>query len=332
MESYTLIWVRDSHARPQQISIPKIRVKQAAVAAGVAALLVFVAVWDYWRLRADNSELAGLRVEAMEQREQITVFKNRLTQVDTQLDRVTELERKVRIIANLPGAAGIGGEDVVELAPQEGDEIAIPVGVPIDRAGLEGEVPNGQGGGTPFESERDLSSGGSDVGAVFSDLDEKAIHLTDHADTRAESLESLMGQLEKKREKLISMPSIWPAKGWLTSRFGTRVSPFTGRRQKHNGIDIAAASGTSVYAPARGRVTFAGRKGPLGNSLVIDHGFGVKTIYGHNKELHVSAGETVERGQEIAAIGSTGRSTGPHLHYVVEVGGKSRNPLDYIFD
>ena len=128
------------------------------------------------------------------------------------------------------------------------------------------------------------------------------------------------------------MPSIWPAKGWLTSRFGPRVSPFTGKRQLHAGIDIAAASGTSIYAPARGRVTFVGRKGPLGKTVVLDHGFGVKTVYGHTKEIHVSSGETVERGQEIAAIGSTGRSTGPHLHYVVEVNGKARDPLDYIFD
>ena len=143
---------------------------------------------------------------------------------------------------------------------------------------------------------------------------------------------SLLDELEDKRQRLVSMPSIWPAKGWLTSRFGPRVSPFTGRKQLHAGIDIAAASGTSIYAPARGRVSFVGRKGPLGKTLVLDHGFGVKTVYGHTQAIHVSTGETVERGQEIAAIGSTGRSTGPHLHYVVEVNGKARDPLDYIFD
>ena len=156
--------------------------------------------------------------------------------------------------------------------------------------------------------------------------------MADGASTRADSLDVLLKQLADKRQRLISMPSIWPAKGWLTSRYGARVSPFTGKRQMHAGIDIAAASGTSIYAPARGRVTFSGRKGPLGNTVVLDHGFGVKTVYGHTKEIHVSTGETVERGQEIAAIGSTGRSTGPHLHYVVEVDGKTADPLNYIFD
>ena len=100
----------------------------------------------------------------------------------------------------------------------------------------------------------------------------------------------------------------------------------------HAGLDIAAAGGTAIVAPARGRATFVGTKGPLGRTLMIDHGFGVKTMYGHTSAIFVKAGQTVERGQKIAAVGNSGRSTGPHLHYVVEVNGAPRNPLDYIFD
>lgn len=326
MEAYTLIWVRDQRSRPVQISIPKRRVQQAALVAGAIVLASLVLVWDYWRLRADNSELAGLRIEAFEQREQIVLFKSRLSDVDQQISKVTELERKVRIIANLPGTAGVGGDGVGELV-QEGAKVGLPAGVPIDVT----ESPDahrGQGGAEEeFETDGSMTSG-----AILGAMGEQAVALAAGADSRAESLEVLLEQLADKRQRLVSMPSIWPAKGWLTSRFGPRVSPFTGRKHVHAGIDIAAASGTSVYAPARGRVIFAGKKGPLGNALVVDHGFGVKTVYGHNKELHVSVGDTVERGQEISLIGSTGRSTGPHLHYVVEVNGKARNPLDYIFD
>jgi hypothetical protein len=328
MDSYTLIWVRDARSRPVQVSIPKPRVKQAAIAAAVAGLIGLVLVWDYWRLRADNAELAGLRVEAFEQREQIALFRNRLDHVDGQLERVIDLERKVRIIANLPGTAGVGGEDLVELVPVGEGEVALPIGVPVDRAPPTSGVPGGQGGGSPM-SEPD---GESATAMFFGQLDDKAIVLAEGAEVRAESLEVLLGQLDDKRERLVSMPSIWPSKGWLTSRFGARVSPFTGRRQKHNGIDIAAANGTPIYAPARGRVIFAGRKGPLGNALVLDHGFGVKTVYGHTREILVATGDTIERGDKVATIGSSGRSTGPHLHYVVEVKGKPRNPLDYIFD
>jgi len=330
MESYTLIWVRDARTRPIQFSIPKLRIKQAAIAAIVVGLIGLVLIWDYWRLRADNVELKGLRVEAFEQREQIALFSNRLEQVDGQLARVADLERKVRIIANLPGATGIGGEDLVELVPSgAGDDVvSLPIGVPLDPLPALPAEPGGQGGGGPF-SAQDLEFSAA---AFFEKLDDRAIVLADGAQTRAESLEDLLSRLDDKRQRLVSMPSIWPSKGWLTSRFGVRVSPFTGRRQKHGGIDIAAASGTPIYAPARGRVSFAGRKGPLGNALVLDHGFGVKTVYGHNKEILVATGDTVERGDKIATIGSSGRSTGPHLHYVVEVNGKPRDPLDYIFD
>jgi len=328
MDSYTLIWVRDARSRPIQISIPKPRIRDAAIAAVIASLIGLLLVWDYWRLRADNAELNALRIEAFEQREQIALFRNRLEEVDGQLERVVDLERKVRIIANLPGAAGVGGEDLVELVPGGEGEVALPIGVPVDRVPPGNGDHRGKGGGEPMPLQGDESS----TAAFFGNLDDKAIVLAEGAGNRAESLEALLGQLDDKRQRLVSMPSIWPSKGWLTSRFGARVSPFTGRRQQHNGIDIAAAGGTPIYAPARGRVSFAGRKGPLGNALVLDHGFGVKTVYGHTKKILVGTGDTVERGDEIASIGSSGRSTGPHLHYVVEVKGKPRNPLDYIFD
>ncbi len=163
-------------------------------------------------------------------------------------------------------------------------------------------------------------------------LDELGKAITMSADLRTSAMEELVIQLEDKHTRLTSMPSIWPTRGWLTSRFGPRISPFTGRRQHHAGIDIAAASGADIVAAASGRVVFVGRKGPLGNSVVVDHGFGVRTIYGHAKELFVKAGDELDRGAKVASVGSSGRSTGPHVHYVVEVDGKAKNPLDYIFD
>jgi murein DD-endopeptidase MepM/ murein hydrolase activator NlpD len=118
----------------------------------------------------------------------------------------------------------------------------------------------------------------------------------------------------------------------VTSRFGHRTSPFTGRRQFHSGIDVASRSGRAVVAPARGRVVFAGKKGPLGRTVILDHGYGVRTTYGHNREIHVKRGQEVERGEKIAAVGNSGRSTGPHLHYAVQVDGRRVNPMNYILD
>jgi murein DD-endopeptidase MepM/ murein hydrolase activator NlpD len=163
-------------------------------------------------------------------------------------------------------------------------------------------------------------------------LSEVADLLSVKAKERSDSLVLLVDALQEKSHRLASMPSVWPAKGWLTSRFGPRMSPFTGRRSHHAGIDIASRSGTPILAPARGRVKSVGSRGPLGNSLTIDHGYGLKTFYGHTKEIFVKVGDTVERGQKVAEIGSTGRSTGPHLHYAIHVKGKARDPLNYIFD
>jgi septal ring factor EnvC (AmiA/AmiB activator) len=330
MEAYKLIWLKDAHARPVQISIPKARVRRAAIAAGLAVAVVGAMGIDYVRLRGETSELASLRAEAGEQRDQIAAFRARIQEVDTQLTKVADLERKVRIIANLPGAVGVGGEQPIEEAiDSEPEAVRTHPSDGVFESTNDSSF-TGRGG-----DEEDFSSNGPsrvEEGAWLGPLDERAIGLGATAEQRASSLSFLLEQLEDKQDKLASSPSIWPSKGWLTSRFGPRVSPFTGRRQMHAGLDIAAAAGTPIVAPARGRATFVGKKGPLGQALVIDHGFGVRTMYGHTQQIFVKPGETVERGQKIASVGNSGRSTGPHLHYVVEVKGVSRNPLDYIFD
>jgi len=334
MDVYTLMLVGDEQSPVRRFQIRKRMLRRVLFAlAGFVLLLSLLSV-DYVRVRRNNAELAGLRVETAEQRTQIGIVEKTLTGVRGELARVKELERKVRIIANLPGAAASGGEGVTELAPPatEGDkagetEILPPVGVPVDL----GERPQSSLEIVPSESS--AGSGLRSAGAQrLRTLDGLGQELGAAANGRSESLAGLLKQLEDKRHGLASMPSIWPVRGWLTSRFGARISPFTGRRHHHGGIDISAAAGTPIHAPARGRVVSVGSRGPLGNSFSVDHGYGVKTMYGHNAEIFVNTGDRVERGQLIASVGNTGRSTGPHLHYVVQVGGKSRDPLDYIFD
>jgi septal ring factor EnvC (AmiA/AmiB activator) len=342
MDHYTVMLVVNASAPVKRFQIAKTMVRNTVIGVGVAIAILALGLWDYTRVRADNAELGALRVEVAEQREQIQGFEQTLSAADRQLEQVRELERKIRIIANLPGAAGVGGEDVTELAPGadgegvETDEgrVMPPVGVPVHR-GPYGEVFPAAGGPESetipleFLEREGLTSYGA---RHVSNLAEAATLLAERAGKRGDSLTLLVDELEDKRNRLASMPSVWPAKGWLTSRFGARISPFTGRRQQHAGIDIAARPGTPITAPARARVASIGSRGPLGNSLTLDHGFGVQTFYGHTQEIYVKVGETVERGQKVAAIGSSGRSTGPHLHYGVHVNGKARDPLNYIFD
>lgn len=128
-----------------------------------------------------------------------------------------------------------------------------------------------------------------------------------------------------------ALPSRWPTQGYLSSPYGWRRSPF-GRRKWvfHDGLDIAADRGTPVVAVARGRVIRAGWHEGYGRAVEIDHGFGITTLYGHNWRLHVREGDRVEVGDRIAAMGSTGRSTGPHCHFEVRIDGNPVDPAAYL--
>jgi len=153
---------------------------------------------------------------------------------------------------------------------------------------------------------------------------------------RAERLSGRLDRVANKLEERVrwfsSTPSVAPVKGILTSGFGSRRDPITGKRSFHPALDIAAPPGREVHAPADGIVTRAGRIGGLGNAVYISHGFGVNTRFGHMSKLTVKPGDRVHRGDVIGYVGSTGRSTGYHLHYEVHVDGKPINPLGYILD
>ncbi len=327
MDRFSLIVVSDETSPVRRFEIRKTSVRRGLWAAGAATFLGIIGVVDYVRVRIENLELGSLRQETAARRAQVAEFQTKLEGVDQKLSQLQEFERKIRIIANLPGSAASGGADVT----------AAPAG-----AGDVGEAPEGEGGQEDpfpvqmgsFPSQRRVPAppDGADVGKHVSLLRNAAETLGVVAEGQTASLADLVAALEGKHEHLASSPSIWPAKGWLTSRYGYRVSPFTGKPQFHAGLDIAGARGTEVIAPARGRVVFVGKRGPLGSSIVLDHGHGVRTQYGHNDEMRVKLGQQVERGEVIATLGSSGRSTGPLLHYVIEVLGKTKDPLDYIFD
>lgn len=146
-------------------------------------------------------------------------------------------------------------------------------------------------------------------------------------------LDEMIARVGNNKEYFLSIPNKWPVEGELTSEFGWRNSPFGGRSSSfHNGIDIANNVGTEIFAAADGTVTSAGWQGAYGKTVEIDHGYGFKTMYGHNYVLLVEAGEEVEKGQVIAKMGNTGRSTGPHLHFSIFKNGQALNPMVYLPD
>ncbi|MBE3580134.1 MAG: peptidoglycan DD-metalloendopeptidase family protein [Thermoanaerobacteraceae bacterium] len=144
----------------------------------------------------------------------------------------------------------------------------------------------------------------------------------------AARLRELNRQVEEHLAYLEAKPTQWPVRGEITSPFGYRTSPTNRWREEfHDGLDIGASFGTPVRAAGAGTVVFAGWMGVYGRTVIIDHGYGYRTFYGHNSSLLVREGDRVKKGQVIAAVGNTGRSTGPHVHFRLEVQGRPVDPL-----
>lgn len=144
--------------------------------------------------------------------------------------------------------------------------------------------------------------------------------------------EELVKTLSEGHSLPTSIPMSWPVTGWISSPFGERVSPFTGKKEFHKGLDISAPVGTPVEAPADGTVTFSGETDDGGFTVTIDHHGGLVTAYGHMRDAVVAVGQSVKRGEVIGHVGDQGRSTGPHLHYETRLGGVPVNPMRYILE
>ncbi len=156
------------------------------------------------------------------------------------------------------------------------------------------------------------------------------VSLSKEAKSQKSEIDNSIGPIKDRLSFLKAKPSIMPVKGKITAAYGYRKNPFTGRGSEfHKGVDIAAKHGTSVVATADGIVTYAAWKSGYGNMVIISHGYGFNTVYAHNSAITTKVGEKVKRGQVISKVGSTGRSTAPHLHYEIKLNGKNVDPSRY---
>ena len=174
--------------------------------------------------------------------------------------------------------------------------------------------------------------GGPDDLTADADLSSRMAFLENRLQKMGDGMDVLQDKFDEHRLLTSAMPAISPVKGLLTSGFNYRRDPFTGKRAFHQGIDIVAPRGKEIRATGNGIVTKAGWAVGLGNTVFISHGFGLVTRYGHMSKVLVEVGQQVERGETIGLVGSSGRSTGNHVHYEVHLDGKPTNPLGYILD
>ena len=191
-------------------------------------------------------------------------------------------------------------------------------------AGLEKVLPDATVGGV---------GGVSSSEAVSPTLDKQSLEVANQAlNTLQERSERLESFYADQKVLLASTPSIWPVRGYLSAAMGNRIDPFTGQRDFHGGIDISTPLGTKIVAPAAGVIVECGVRGGYGNTLILDHGFGLLTRYAHMDGFAARPGQRVHRGDLIGFVGNTGRSTAPHLHYEVWLRDQVQNPIHYILE
>ncbi len=300
-KKYTILLIPEGTHRVKRYTLPRLLLPCLLV-----ILIGAVGLAGYWfqkynHIRRDLPNLTALQKQTQRQEAQISAFAGRIASFQEQMKKLKGFNHRLRVMANLekPGQSdevfGIGGPESHNAGP--GVKLSNTVG------------------------ERRLL-------AMSRDLDRMAAEAEAERDIQNE----LAKFLHERKSVLASTPSIWPVHGWVTSGFGWRVSPFTGKRQFHPALDISTRIGTPVVAPAAGVVTFAGREAGYGNMIVLNHGHGLVTRYGHLSAFKVKAGMEVKRGQVIGLVGTTGRSSGPHLHYEVLMAGVPTNPRYYILE
>ena len=328
--SYTILLVPDRDAKVKKIRVEHRMLVRAAVASGLVLLAVVGMAAHYFNVVGKVAENQLLRAENLELQNRWREAEQKFAHFNDELDRVKRLNANLRHITALNDpdrklGGGQGGELVgasSEGAP--GPAAASPVG-------------NGQGGSSPL-AVATVSAVASALrvperdGEPDKDLLVQLDELGKKVRAQEQEARALQSYFQDQQALLGAAPSIWPVRGWLTSDFSARLDPYTGERVMHEGLDIAAAMGTPVRAPADGTVVFNGQEGGYGHVLVIDHGYGLKTRYGHLSSIDVKLGEKVKRGQFVAAVGNSGRSTGPHLHYEVRVNGVADNPRKFILE
>ncbi len=330
-DAYTIVVFRGSTAKPIRFSFSKKLLRRLLVCVGLVVLADLLVVSHYVIRTGEVWELASFRAEAMSAREQTAAFSTAINDLKKRLGAMNEVNQRLRVMLGIemPKTGdmtnGRGGEEM-----------------PISEEG--GTISGGNERGLSSGASKSISDGNQEhssaVGLEPSQDNLLAIAsvkdglewLSKQATLQERVLDELSQAAEQRSTRWSSTPSIWPVKGWVTSGFGPRMSPFTEKPAWHDGLDIGAAPNTPVHAPAQGRITSIGYDPKLGNMVRLDHGFGVETVYGHLAKALVKEGQRVDRGDVIALVGSSGLATGPHLHYMVKLNGQALDPSKYILE
>lgn len=299
-QKVTVLLMPQGAKRVRQIEISRVLFVLVPFFVFTGALLLAGIILDYIAVKKEIPRFAHLHKENTLQKEQLVALAHEIESIGKSLEDLKKLDNKLRALVNLESKEdrtqflGIGGSGPLSLDQE----------------------PQGEKGQRRLI--RLMHDTLSDVRSEIS------LQKTDKLE--------LSNLLETQKSILACTPSIWPARGWISSSFGNRISPFTNEKEFHSGMDISAKLHSPIVASADGVVVETGTDYGYGKVLRISHGHGFKTTYAHVSKFLVKTGQRVKRGQEIALVGSTGRSTGPHLHYEISLNGLPVNPHRYILN
>jgi murein DD-endopeptidase MepM/ murein hydrolase activator NlpD len=296
--------IPENSSRPRQFNVPSWLVRAGLVVLPVIALISLTLFLDYRFVANQVYENRELQSENRRLRQDLQLYQNRMESLETSLDRIENFSARLKMITNL----------------MDKDQLSHHLELP----------PPNAAGNLSFASNENRTAAPENLSpkedAVFEKISLKSL-------TLEQSLHDLYELLSDQKSFLNALPTKKPAEGYFTSGFGVRVSPLgDGGEKMHEGLDVANAVGTPIHAPAQANVIFAGRKSGYGQIVILDHGYGLETWYGHTSRILVKPGQLVKRGQTIALIGNSGHSTGSHLHYEVHVHGIPVDPLAYILE
>jgi len=320
-EAFTIMIFRGATANPLRIRLRKATLRRALIT-GILLCLAQIGIMSHYIIQTGEVvELDTLRKEITQSRGQTVAFSSAIDEMKQRMLAMQQLNRKLQTMFGLePDSL----EQGVELNGQGGEEIPYEY-----TTGL--EQPESSDGGNQ-SSEISFVKPHTQAGYI-ENIEKSLVWLGRQASREQEVLDHLADTAGERVERWAATPSIWPVKGPITSKFGPRISPFTGKKAFHSGLDIGSPGGREVKSPASGKVVVAAYDTRMGNFVRVNHGFGIETTYGHLSKILVKYGQKVKRGDIIGLVGSTGKfSTGPHLHYQVAIKDKVVNPIQYILD
>lgn len=315
---YTIMIIPEKTTQVRKILIPAWVARGLKFGLAIVAVLTVVMIVNYGYVMNQVSENNELRVENRRLRQQVQTFRSKMDVLENNLERVKVLSTKLKVIT---GSEDRGGaQALMKNIPDANDVVASDTkGPPSEVAQIENEL-------EPRDPERQV------LQKQYLELDAGITTLTAQALVLESTLQDQFETLVDQKAFLAALPTRKPAVGYFTSGFGIRKAPLGGKVKMHEGLDIANHPGTPIKATADGTVTFADAKSGYGQTVIVDHGYGLETWYAHTRKILVKRNQRIRRGENIALLGNSGRSTGPHVHYEVRVNGIPVDPLTYILE